>query len=44
MAMNTPPQAISRVAPVRVSRRRTPVTPGLGNCPRISSMTALVMS
>ena len=44
MATKTPPMGISLTSPVRVSRRRTPVTPGLGSSPRISSMTALVMN
>jgi hypothetical protein len=34
----------SRVESSRVSRRRTPVTPGLGSSPRISSTTAFVTS
>jgi hypothetical protein len=34
----------SRVELSRVSRRRTPVTPGLGSSPRISSTTAFVTS
>ena len=42
MATKIPLQASSRVLPSRGSRSRTPVTPGLGNSPRISSITALV--
>src|SRR4051794_27648293 len=44
MAMNTPPVGRSVTAPVRMSLRRTPVTPGLGRSPRISSMVAFVTS